>query len=83
MTEESDLEKYRPNLTEATIVQAAQAYGLGDEILSLNGQRTGLDAFVLLLAKDAETLGPYLLNSVCARALCALLISAGFGPPAS
>jgi hypothetical protein len=83
VTDESDFQKYRPNLTELTVVKAAEAYGRGDEILSLNGKRTALNAFILLLATDAATHGPYLLNSVCARELCGLLTSAGFGPPAA
>ena len=81
MTAESDFIKYRPNVTEVTVVEAAQAYGRGDEILSLNGQHTAIDAFILLLSTDADVHGPYLLNSKCARELCALLLSEGFGPP--
>jgi hypothetical protein len=80
VTDKSDFMKYRPNLTEVTVTKAAEAYGRGDEILSLNGKRTALDAFILLLANDTETQGPFLLNAVCARELCALLIAAGFGP---
>ena len=83
MTDDSDFKKYRPNLTEVTIIKAAEVYGRGDEILSLNGKRTAIDAFILLLATDAETYGPYLMNVVCARELCALLLAEGFGPPAS
>jgi hypothetical protein len=83
VTEESDFEKYRPNITEVTVVAAAQAYGLGDDILSLNGRRVALDSFILLLATDAETHGPYLMNAVCARELCALLLAGGFGPQAT
>jgi len=83
MTDESDFKKYRPNLTEVTVVKAAEEYGLGNEILSLNGQGTAIDAFILLLATDSETLGPYLMNVVCARALCALLLAEGFGPQAT
>jgi hypothetical protein len=83
MTAESEFIKYRPKLTEVTVVEAAQAYGRGDEILSLNGKRTAIDAFILLLSTDAETHGPYLLNSTCARELCGLLISEGFGPQAT
>jgi hypothetical protein len=83
MTAETDFKKYRPNLTEVTVVKAAEAYGRGDEILSLNGKPTALDSFILLLATDSETHGPYLLNSVCARELCALLIAGGFGPRAT
>ena len=81
MTAEFDFIKYQPEVTEVTVVEAAQAYGSSGEILSLNGQRTGIDAFILLLSNDTDVLGPYLLNSVCARALCDLLISEGFGPP--
>jgi len=81
MTEESDFKKYQPALTEVTVVKAAETWGLGDEILSLNGKRTAIDAFILLLATDAETHGPYLMNATCARALCALLLAEGFGPP--
>ena len=82
MTEMTDFIKYRPQLTEVTVIQAAQAYGLGDEILSLNGKRTAIDAFILLLANDTETFG-YLMNAVCARELCALLLAEGFGPRAT
>jgi hypothetical protein len=80
VTDQSDFKKYQPKLTEETVVEAAQAYGAGDEILSLNGQKTALNAFILLLATDAETHGPYLMNGVCARELCALLVAEGFGP---
>ena len=80
MTDDSDFAKYRPKVTEVTVVEAAQAYGRGDEILSLNGKRTAIDAFILLIANDTETFGPYLMNVVCARELCALLIAEGFGP---
>jgi hypothetical protein len=83
MTAESDFKKYRPKLTEVTVVKAAEAYGRGDEILSLNGKRTAIDAFILLLATDGETHGPYLMNVVCARELCALLQAEGFGPQAT
>jgi hypothetical protein len=81
MTEESDFVKYRPRITEVTNVEAAQAYGRGDEILSLNGKRAALDAFILVLADDSVTHGPYLMNSTCARQLCAILLHEGFGPP--
>lgn len=80
MTDESDFIKYRPRVTEVTVVEAAQAYGRGDEILSLNGRRAALDAFILLLSNDLETHGPYLMNSKCARELCGLLLAEGFGP---
>ena len=80
MSDESDFQKYRPALTEITVVQAAKSWGAGDEILSLNGKRTAIDAFILLLADDSTTKGPYLLNATCARELCALLIAGGFGP---
>ena len=81
--DKANFERYRPDLTEITVVQVAQAYGRGDEILSLNGQRTAIDAFILLLATDAETHGPFLMNALCARELCALLVAEGFGPPAT
>jgi hypothetical protein len=83
MTEDSDFEKYRPKLTEVTVVRAAEVYGRGDDILSLNGQRTALSAFILLLATDAETHGPFLMRAKCARELCALLVAEGFGPSAT
>lgn len=79
--EESDFEKYRSNVTEVTVVQAAEGWGLGNEILSINGKRTAIDAFILLLATDSQVHGPFLMNGVCARALCALLVTEGFGPP--
>ena len=62
MTAESDFIKYRPKVTEVTVVEAAQAWGQGDDILSLDGKRTAIDAFILLLAMDERTLGPFLLN---------------------
>jgi hypothetical protein len=80
MAEEADFKKYRPDLTEVTVVEAAEAWGRGDEILSLNEKRTAIDAFILLLATDAQTHGPYLMNGVWARELCRLLIAEGFGP---
>lgn len=80
MTDESDFKKYRPSITEVTIVEAANAYGIGDEILSLNVKRAGLNSLVLVLATDSETRGPFLLNATCARELCALLLSEGHGP---
>jgi hypothetical protein len=83
VTATSDFRKYRPALTEVTVVRAAQAHGRGDEILSLKGKRAALDAFTLLLATDTETHGPYLMNVVCARELCALLLAEGFGPQAT
>jgi hypothetical protein len=78
--EESDFKKYRPAITEVTVVKAAEAFGVGDEIVSLSVRGAGIDSLILLLATDAEQRGPYLLNAVCARELCGLLISAGFGP---
>lgn len=81
--DESAFIKYRPKVTEVTSVEAAKSWGEGNEILSLNGKRAALDAFILLLSTDAEVHGPYLMNSVCARELCTLLISEGFGPPST
>jgi hypothetical protein len=80
VTEESDFIKYRPKVTEVTVIEAAKSWGQGDEILSLDGKGTAIDAFILLLATDSACHGPYLLNKVCASELCALLISEGFGP---
>ena len=80
VSEDSDFHRYRPAVTDVTVVQAASSWGLGDDILSLSGKRTAIDSFILLLARDLETLGPYLLNATCARALCTLLIAEGFGP---
>jgi len=79
MSDESDFKKYQPKITEVTVVQAAQAWGEGNEIISLNGKRTAIDAFILLLATDSDTHG-YLMNGACARELCALLLAEGFGP---
>jgi hypothetical protein len=81
MNEESEFKKYRPTITEMTTVEAAQAFGIGDEIVSINGKGTALDAFILLLATRDEVRGPYLMNVVCARELCTLLLAEGFGPP--
>ena len=83
MTAQADFKKYRPNLTEVTVVKAAESYGLGDEILSLNGKRTAIEHFILLLATDGVTHGPFLMNAVCARELCVLLVAEGFGPPSA
>jgi hypothetical protein len=83
VSEESEFKKYRPDLTELTGIKAAEAYGRGDEIVSLNGKSVALDAFILLLATDDLVHGPYLLTGVCARELCALLIAEGFGPQAT
>jgi hypothetical protein len=79
---ESDFQKYHPAITELTVAHAKAHYDSGDEILSLNGKRTALSHFILMLATKAETYGPYLMNSTCARALCVHLIKEGFGPPA-
>jgi hypothetical protein len=81
MTEESDFEKYYPKLTEVTNIKAAKTYGEGEEILSLNGKRTAIEHFILVLATDLAERGPFLMNATCARALCALLVDEGFGPP--
>ena len=71
MSEQSDFEKYRPPITEMTVLKVGKSYGSGDDILSLNGQDAALDAFILLLATDNRTLGPFLLkSSVRSRALC-------------
>ena len=80
MSDASDFEKYRPKITEVTMVQAAQSCGAGAEILSLDGKGVALNSFLLQLATDSETPGPFLLNATCARALCALLLEAGFAP---
>lgn len=81
MSAESDFRQYRPNLTEVMLLQAAQGYGQGGEIVSLNGRGAGIDHFILLLATDSELHGPFLMTPVCARELCALLVAEGFGPP--
>ena len=80
VTAESDFKKYLPAITEVTVLKAAETYGLDEEILSLNGRGVALDAFILLLATGDEARGPFLLNGVCARELCALLLAEGFGP---
>ena len=80
MTDESDFQKHRPKITEVTSVQAKQHYDQGEEIVSLNGKRVALSHFILVLATKAEEFGPYLMNSICARELCARLIDEGFGP---
>ena len=78
--EEADFIKYRPEVTDVTVCEAAQSWGEGGEILSLDGKRTAINAFILLLSTDAEVHGPFVMNVVCARELCARLISEGFGP---
>jgi hypothetical protein len=85
MSDKSDFDRYLPEITKITVVEAAQAYRRGDEILSVNGKQTAtiVPAFILLLATDAGTHGPFLLNATCARALYALLQAEGFGPRAT
>lgn len=70
----------KPAITEVTVVEAARIWSGGDGIISLNGRITGLDAFILMLATTDEEIGPFVVNSVCARELCSLLIAEGFGP---
>jgi hypothetical protein len=70
MSDEADFQRFRPAITEETIVRVAQAHGRGDEIFSLAGKRTGFDSFVLLLANDTEPHGPFLMN---ARALASFV----------
>lgn len=79
--DESKFKERRPKLTQVTTVQAVEAYNRGDLVVSLNGKRTAIDAFILSLATETDTFGPYLLNATCARALYALLVAADFGPP--
>jgi hypothetical protein len=78
--EERAFRRFQPQLDERTSVEAAQSFGLGNEIVSLNTKQAGLDSLILLLATDSEIQGPFLLNQICARELCAQLIGAGFGP---
>ena len=80
MTREADFQRLQPKITELTSVQAKQHYDQGEEILSLNGKRAALSHFILILATETEEFGPYLLNSVCARSLYALLEAEDFGP---
>jgi hypothetical protein len=83
MADESDFQRLQPKITELTSVHAKQHYDQGEEILSLNGKRVALSHFILMLATETEEFGPYLMNSVCARALYALLEAEGFGAPKS
>lgn len=78
--EEHLFQKFFPKITEVTSVEAARSWGEGAEIISLDGKRCGVNAFLLQLADDSQTIGPFVLNSVCARALCRRLIDEGFGP---
>jgi hypothetical protein len=80
MNEEGLLEKFRPKLTEMTEVQAAEFFYATGGVLSVNGKRSGLDAFSLVLATSTEKIGPYVLNNPSAKELCRLLIAEGFGP---
>ena len=80
--DDSKFQQYRPAIAELTVAHAKAQYDSGNEILSLNGKRTALSHFILMLATKTEPYGPYLMNSTCARALCAHLIEEGFGPPA-
>ncbi len=79
MRDESDFEKHRPKITEATTVQAARAWAQGGEILSLNGKRTAIDSFILVLASGSNPHG-FLMSGHCAKKLCAILIDEGFAP---
>lgn len=81
MSEEADFQKHLPEITEMTTLRAAEAFGIGGEIISLNGKGCGLDAFMLVLANDQEQLGPFLLTNTSARALFRLLKDEGFGDP--
>lgn len=83
MSANDDFKKYFPEITDMTVTNAASKFGIGDEILSLDGKRTGLDYFILNLATDGQIHGPFLMNSTCAHALYDLLVSAGFGPQSS
>lgn len=80
MPNSSNFDKFFPKITEQTIVQAAASYGVGGEIISLDGRETAINAFVMQLATDSEVHGPFLLNAECARALFIRLQKAGFGP---
>lgn len=80
MSEQTDFETHFPKITETTIIDAVRVFGSGHQVVSLNGKATGLDAFVMMLATDSETAGPFLLTGFCARELCARLLAAGFGP---
>jgi hypothetical protein len=81
MSEETQFQKYLPKLTEVTSVKAAQSYGAGGEIISLNGKRVGIDAFMLVLADDEKQFGPFVLTNVSGRALFQRLSDEGFGAP--
>ncbi len=80
MSDEENFAKYQPKVTELTILEAAQAFGTGDEVISLSGRQTGIDSFVLVLARDNHQHTVVLMTGVCARELGALLVSEGFGP---
>ncbi len=80
MTDEENFAKYHPDVNEMTILEAAQAFGIGDEVISLSGRRTGIDSFVLVLARGNHQHTLVLMTGVCARELGALLVSEGFGP---
>lgn len=69
-----------PKITEVTSVIASEAFNRGLGIVSLDGKRVGINGFMLLMATKSEPLGPFVMNSVCARELCALLLREGFGP---
>lgn len=78
MSERSSFETFRPTLSEVSLVKAAADFGSGDEVISLNAKRAGLDGLLLVLATDNTTHGPFVLNGTCARALYALLLENGF-----
>jgi len=80
MSDASDLLEHQPLITYLSTAIAAKDWHEGDRILSLNGKATALDAFIFVLAKRNEMVGPLLLNGACARELCRLLIEAGFDP---
>jgi len=79
MNDESNFIKYRTQITEVTAIKSQKYWGEGNEILSLDGRRAAINSFIICLANDSETGGPFFLNATCARKPCARLTSEGFG----
>ncbi|MGD0865655.1 MAG: hypothetical protein ABSA49_08875 [Rhizomicrobium sp.] len=73
--------KFLPELTAITDVQTMEFFKRNGEIVSANGRQIAIDSFLLVMSTGADTVGPFPLNGVTARALCRYLIDAGFGPP--
>ena len=70
-------EEFKPQFSDYQALEFIQKYG---EIVSVDGREAALDLFLVMFASEHLTCGPISLNPVVARALCALLLEAGYGP---